>query len=117
MGEGWLGELEPDEREVWDEFVNHFRKEALGKIADSDMFFSICPENDWDVKYAVELGAAIMMDKPIIVMAHPGVELPAKLVAVADEVVHADIDTSEGREALKETIARISSTLRKETHE
>jgi hypothetical protein len=41
-----------------------------------------------DVKYWVELGAGIMMDKPLIVVAVAGAKLSQKLIAVADEVVY-----------------------------
>jgi hypothetical protein len=40
-----------------------------------------------DVKYWVELGASIMMDKPIIAMVESESQVPAKLRMVADEIV------------------------------
>jgi hypothetical protein len=39
------------------------------------------------VKFAVELGFSIMLDKPIIAVVAPGTQVPGKLVAVADEIV------------------------------
>jgi hypothetical protein len=40
-----------------------------------------------DVKFAVELGLMIMMDKPICLVVQPGTEIPAHLKRVADEIV------------------------------
>lgn len=40
-----------------------------------------------DVKIAVEMGAAVLLDKPIILVVKSGVHVPAKLVAVADRIV------------------------------
>jgi nucleoside 2-deoxyribosyltransferase len=40
------------------------------------------------VKFAVELGFAIMLNKPIIAVLQPGGTLPDKLRLVADEIVY-----------------------------
>jgi hypothetical protein len=95
----WLDTLTPEERTQWDEFVAHFRRDTLGKIADSAIVMSLVPRSgDFDVKFAVELGAAIMLDKPIIAVALPGTPIPAKLREIADRIVEADIDVEEGRQ-------------------
>lgn len=44
----------------------------------------VCP------KLAAEIGAAILMQKPILIAALPGVEVPEKLARVADSVVEVD---------------------------
>lgn len=96
----WLDELSPDERSQWDEFVEHFRRDAVEKIGGSDLFVSLVPERGWDVKFATELGAAIMLDKPVMAVVPPGTEISGKLRAVADRIVEADIDTEDGRERI-----------------
>lgn len=96
----WLDSLEPDERSAWDEYVDHFRRDAMGKIAGSAVFTSILPsDGTGDPKFWMELGAGIMFDKPIIVLAMPGAPVPERLRRVADRIVFADIDTEEGRES------------------
>jgi hypothetical protein len=108
----WIDELTPDEREHWDEFVDHFRRDALTKIAGSAAFVSLVPsEADVDVKFAVELGTAVMLDKPIIAVTMPGARVPAKLAAVADEIVIADIDTEAGRVTTGDAISRFLASL------
>lgn len=106
MANDWLGELSPEERAGWDEFVDHFRRDALGKIMQSDHFVSILSHNGWDVKFAVELGAAVMLDKPIMAVVHPDTQIPEKLRAIADEIVVADIDTEAGRNAIAQAVRR-----------
>lgn len=103
MGD-WLNGLTPEEREQWDEFVKHFRRDALEKIAGSAAFVSLLPSGEVDVKFAVELGTAIMLDKPILAVAQPGAHVPAKLRAIADRVLVADLDTEDGGRQVGEAL-------------
>lgn len=104
----WVEELSPEEREQWEDFVNHFRTEALEKITESRAFISLVPhEEDVDVKFAVELGAAIMLNKPIIAVAFPGVPVPEKLRLIADHVIEGDIDTEEGQKEVAIALSKV----------
>ena len=107
----WLDELSPEDRARWDEFVDHARREAFAKIDGSAFVMSLVPKGDYDVKFAVELGAAIMLDKPIIAVLMPGARASAKLLEVADEVVYADVDLEEGRRKVTEAIGRMMQAL------
>lgn len=98
----WIDDLDPDERERWDAFVTHFRRDALEKISDSTAFVAIAP-TELDVKFCVELGAAIMLDKPLLVIAMEGAEVPSQLRKIS-VVVHADLDTEAGRLAIESAI-------------
>ena len=112
----WTDELDPKARKEWDEFVQSARKEAVVKIAGSHIFLSLVPtEEHWtDVKFAVELGLSIMMDKPIIAIVMPGREIPEKLRKVADYVVEADIDTAAGQAKLQGVLAEAYLDLGKD---
>jgi hypothetical protein len=92
--------------EQWERFVDHVRKDALVKMTDSHAVVSICPPGEPDIKYAVELGLAIMLDKPLVVVVHPGRDIPEHLFRVADEVVFADLDLEEDRERLAAALRR-----------
>jgi hypothetical protein len=87
----------------WDDpevqrWTDHVRCELIPMIEGSSVAVSLCPpDGKTDVKFAVELGMMIMLNKPIIVVANPGQTVPPKLVMVADRVVHADITTADGR--------------------
>ena len=93
----WVDELTPDERQRWDAFVARFRRDELQKIAGSTAFVSLVPPGEIDVKFAVELGTAIMLDKPILAVVMPDAIVPGKLALVANEIVYADLDTEKGR--------------------
>lgn len=112
----WTDELDPEARKQWDEFVASARKEAVVKIAGSHIFLTLVPpEKSWtDVKFAVELGLSIMMDKPIIAIVMPGREIPEKLRRVADYICEADIDTAAGQAKLQGVLAEAYLDLGKE---
>lgn len=62
------------------------------KIEGSSVAVSLVPQDEGDVKFAVELGLSIMLDKPIILAVHPGQRIPDHLVRAADEIVELDAD-------------------------
>lgn len=64
--------------------------EVVPMIDGSSVFVSLVPREEVDIKFAVETGLALMMDKPIIVVIQPGMPLPSKLQAVADAIVEFD---------------------------
>jgi hypothetical protein len=83
----WLDSLSDEDRQEWDRFVEHFRRDTLEKIAGSRATISIVPAGgELDVKFAVELGASIMLNKPIMAIAHSEDDVPEKLRKVVDEV-------------------------------
>lgn len=106
----WLDEASPDERERFDEWVAHVRREAVQKMEESAFVASLVP-GEVDVKFAVELGISIMLDKPILAICMPGRPIPPKLRLVADVVVEADVDTEEGRLEIVAAIERMSERL------
>lgn len=62
------------------------------KLADSAATISLIPGesgkfDEGDAKFWVELGASIMMNKPIIAVVYPGQPIPDKLRRVVDEIV------------------------------
>ena len=73
------------------------REGMLPKLTSSAYVISLVPQGDSDVKFAVETGFAIMLDKPIILAITPGQHVPRKLMLVADDVVEYDITTEQGR--------------------
>lgn len=101
MTADWFGSLSPAEQEQWRQIEQHSRESTAKLIAQSSVVVSCVPHGKPDIKYAIELGLSIMMDKPIIVVAPPGRELPAALQRVATRVVIADLDTAEGQDILR----------------
>lgn len=66
--------------------------ELVPKMAGSGVIVTLLPEGEIDVKFAVELGISIMLDKPIIAVVRPGTKVPAKLALVADRIIEGDMD-------------------------
>ena len=111
----WLGRLTPAERAEWDEIVQHARTETYEMISKSAMVISMVTGKT-DVKFALELGLAIMLDKPILAVTVGGAPVPAKLRLAADEVIEltADPDTGEGAAQAAAAIERITGRLGRE---
>jgi hypothetical protein len=94
----WLDKFTPAEREDWEAWVKDVDEELYPRLSRSNAFISLCPVTGKpDAKFCVELGMAIMLDKPVIVVVAPGSVLPKKLNRVADRVIVADITTGEGQ--------------------
>lgn len=97
-----------DQEPEWQEFVRHFREDAVSKMTESAFVMHLVPDAEkFDVKFAVELGASIMLDKPMMAVVMPGTEVPPKLRLVCDHIVELDVDTEEGRQKLQEAITKM----------
>jgi len=113
-GLDWL-----DEDEWYREYRTHFIETVLPALDDSAFSISIAPTSasqakKGDVKYWTELGASIMLDKPIILIVEPGYEVPTRLRRAADAIVEADITTPRGQQQASEKIAVAVSKLEEE---
>ena len=101
----------------FDEFVARARRELVPKIEGSSIFVSITPQSKEkvDIKFALELGLAIMYDKPICAVIRPGTSIPEKLARVVDRFVEMDFDdpTQSDRiiEAIKEMLPNEPESL------
>jgi hypothetical protein len=90
-----------------DEWAKHVLDEVVPKIEGSTVTISLVPTGETDVKFAVELGLSIMLDKPILAVVQPGTKIPGHLARVADRIVEFRDDDPEGtqrgiRDALSE---------------
>jgi hypothetical protein len=68
-------------------WAKHVIDEMVPKMEQSSVAMALLPDGDGDVKFWVELGAMICMNKPIIAVVIGDREIPPKLELVADEVV------------------------------
>jgi hypothetical protein len=115
-----LSELEkhlpdPFENPEFQDWADHVRTEVIPMIRDSPVTFSIAPPPDKvDVKFAVELGFLIMMDKPIILCVPPGTPVPDKLARVADAIIEMGPDWQRrAGPIIKEIIGKVEEIERK----
>jgi hypothetical protein len=111
----WVSRLNESERREWNEFVTQCNDELQPKLERSGFVMSLVPDADKvDVKFAIETGMAILMDKPIVIIAMPGTHIPEKLRKVADEVLVADIRTKAGQRKAAELVAKMMKKLDEE---
>jgi len=75
----------------WLAYADRALDELLPMMQSSRVCLSLVPKNGADVKFALELGFMIMLDKPIIAVVFPGAKVPAKLAMVADAIVEGDV--------------------------
>ena len=80
-------------------FAKTVLKYTVPEIRQSVYFVAIAPEEDAiaDVRYAVEIGFAILLDKPLVVVAPKGRHVAERLLRIADHIIVADIETESGR--------------------
>lgn len=74
----------------WRRYAARANRDLVPMIRDSSVTISIVPRGETDIKFALELGLSVMMGKPIIAVVWPGVQVPAKLVQIADRIVEWD---------------------------
>jgi len=74
----------------WRDFAERAIRELVPKMQDSDVIVSINSSNP-DVKLAVELGFALLLGKPIIMLADRGAVLPPGLTRAADKIIYGEI--------------------------
>lgn len=99
----WLDSLNEGERKDWDQFVRGCIEDLVPKMSGSAMVMTLVSGKP-DIKFAVELGMAIMLDKPILALALPGSEVPARLRRAADMVLECDPTTESGQRELTAAI-------------
>jgi hypothetical protein len=112
MGD-WVEDMTPKERQNWDGFVDAVRKDAVQKIAQSAFVASLVPSGDTDIKFAVELGLAILLDKPVVAIAFPGRAVPPGLRRVAHSVIELDhdMDIEAGRLEMQRKFSAVMEDL------
>ena len=99
------------ERRHWDEWVTHVRETTLKGMTSSAFVASVVPSGEPDIKFAVELGLAIMLGKPVVAIATPGQRIPPGLRKVADAVIECDLDTADGAAHAASEIKKFMATL------
>ena len=86
--EGRMPKRDKDDR-AWTDYSKAFREHGLPKIMSSSVTLSLYTGDgtDFDVKQATELGAMLLLDKPLILLSTPGSVIPSRLARAADYVI------------------------------
>jgi len=89
-----------------DDFFERAERDMFPKMEDSAMNISIW-SGKIDAKLAVEVGAAVLFDKPIVIAVLRGVAVPANLRRVASRIVEVDEMDAKGVAALRTAISDV----------
>jgi hypothetical protein len=87
-----------------DDFFEHARREMFPKLKSSAMSLMILGEPD--PKLCLELGAAILFDKPILVIVPKGRSVPLALRTIANKILE-DVDMND-----ESSQTRLSAAMR-----
>ena len=70
------------------------RKRLIPKMRGSENVLMLAPDvkAEFDISFALQIGACILLEKPLILVVHPGRQIPPKLRAIADRVIEADLN-------------------------
>lgn len=94
-------------------WARHVIDDMVPKMEGSPIVMQLVPEDrEGDVKFWVELGASIMLNKPIIAVALGDEKIPAKLERIADEIVRCPngVDEAASQE-LAAAVERLAARL------
>lgn len=83
---------DPFKNRGWKDFEQHVRTITMPKMRDSSTVLLIAPSMDgeFDVQFAVQIGAAVLLEKPLLVIAMTGRSIPPKLERIADRIIYTD---------------------------
>jgi hypothetical protein len=96
-------------------WVHQVLDDMKPKMEESAFVAQLIPDDEGEVKFWVELGACIMMNKPIVAIAFADREIPEKLRIIADEIVVIPEGVSvESSEELKAAFKRMADRLEEE---
>jgi hypothetical protein len=85
----------PYDTQEFREWADMMRARLIPKMKDSGSVLMIAPNvhgGKFDIEFALQIGASILLEKPLILLAHTGRQIPSKLRAVADKIIEVNLD-------------------------
>lgn len=83
---------DPFQTVEWERYAAHARATLIPMLEDSAVGLILTSRGEPDVKQSLEIGMMVLMDKPILIIADPGQEIPKKLRLIADSIVLGPIE-------------------------
>lgn len=94
-----------------DEVMEHLgeaaRKDIIPKMRSSAFCMTVLTPDDIDPYLALQVGVALLLEKPLIIVATGNVRIPARVRQVADAIVEGEIVD----DAMKERVALAIKTV------
>lgn len=103
-----------DDDPRWQRYAKRALEELLPMVDESTFCIALVPrkpEDYDDIKFCIELGMMIMLNKPILLVVPPGTKLPDKLALIADSIVELDQMDPDFQDRLTAEIGRITKDL------
>lgn len=94
--------------DLLDDYLEHARLKMFPMMKKSQISLTIL-KGDPDPKLCLELGAALLFEKPLIILAIKGYPIPEALRRVADRVVEVDELNEAAKKKLSEAIEDVLS--------
>jgi len=89
-------------------YLKRFKELVLPDIKESTVFAALIPGVDPDPKMCLEMGAALLMDKPIVAIVIRGRKIPRHLARIASEIVEvSDLMTEEDKIKVQTALDRV----------
>lgn len=75
-------------------WADDMRNRLIPNMRDSASVLMIAPrmEGRFDIEFALQIGASILLEKPLILLVHHGRTIPPKLRAIADRIIETDLN-------------------------
>lgn len=98
----------------WRRFVVSVNKDLVPKMAGSSAVIIPMGRDDTDVAFALQVGFAVIMQKPLLLIVPAGFDPPPKLEGIADRIVRADYTSEEGRLRVQKELRDFTIAFRKQ---
>lgn len=85
----------PYESDEFRRWADTMRTRMIPEMRDSANVLMIAPklgDPQFDIEFALQIGACILLEKPLILLAHRGRVIPPKLLAIADRIIEVNLD-------------------------
>src|SRR5262245_37075631 len=91
------------------------RRRLIPKMRGSDNVLLLAPNLSakFDIEFALQIGAAILLEKPLVLVVQSGRTVLPKLRAIADKIIEMDLDDSNDP-AVQERIRQALTELGKQ---
>lgn len=97
-------DLNDEEQAQYQAWLEHAATDMMPKM-DAAAFTLTVYTGGFDATLAVETGAAVLLDKPIILLVAPGTKVPRKLSKIADRIVETGADGQVTEDTMRRVIS------------
>jgi hypothetical protein len=88
-----MSKRNPFDDPEWKRFEDRIRKRMIPEMESSATTLMIAPDASnpsFDVQFAVQIGACVLLEKPLLVLAIAGRPMPPKLERIADRIIYVE---------------------------